>query len=178
MSQLLGVGWGAPLPPEDPACLPTHLVQEMKVRGQRGRTGYLLSREEAGSVATGTRSTHPVWASCLACLPGASLTSQSESPLSEAWPLRRPWPEQMTQSDPLAAPSGHPFRSGGHSPAKARASSVGTARRWRRSLLLPTSMMTMLLSAWSRSSFSQRSAFSARQVLGNVIYQQGTHSPR
>lgn len=44
VSQLLGVGWGAPLPsPGDPACLPTHLVQEMKVGGQRGRTGYLLS---------------------------------------------------------------------------------------------------------------------------------------
>ncbi|KAG7214602.1 hypothetical protein INR49_010494, partial [Caranx melampygus] len=42
----------------------------------------------------------------------------------------------------------------------ARASSVGTALRWRRSLLLPTSMMTMLLSAWSLSSFSQRSTFS------------------
>ena len=47
-----------------------------------------------------------------------------------------------------------------YQPAKARASSVGTALRWRRSLLLPTSMMTMLLSAWSLSSFSQRSTFS------------------
>lgn len=45
-------------------------------------------------------------------------------------------------------------------PAKARASSVGTALRWRKSLLFPTSMMTILLSAWSRSSFSQRSTFS------------------
>lgn len=45
-------------------------------------------------------------------------------------------------------------------PAKALASSVGTALRWRRSLLLPTSMITMLLSAWSCNSFSQRSAFS------------------
>lgn len=37
VSQLVGVGWGAPLR------LPTHLAQEMKVGGQRGRTGYLLS---------------------------------------------------------------------------------------------------------------------------------------
>lgn len=39
------------------------------------------------------------------------------------------------------------------------ASSRGTARMGR-SLLLPTSMMTMLGSAWSRSSLSQRSTFS------------------
>ena len=52
------------------------------------------------------------------------------------------------------------FFQGQHLPAKARASSVGTALRWRRSLLFPTSMMTMLLSAWSLSSFSQRSTFS------------------
>lgn len=44
--------------------------------------------------------------------------------------------------------------------AKALASSVGTARRCLKSLLLPTSMMTMLLSAWSRNSFSQRVTFS------------------
>lgn len=36
------------------------------------------------------------------------------------------------------------------------ASSVGTARRCLRSLLFPTSMMTMLESAWSRSSFNHR----------------------
>jgi len=40
------------------------------------------------------------------------------------------------------------------------ASSVGTARRCRKSLLLPTSMITILWSAWSRSSLSQRSTFS------------------
>lgn len=45
-------------------------------------------------------------------------------------------------------------------PANALASSVGTALRWRRSLLLPTNIITMLLSAWSWSSLSQRSAFS------------------
>lgn len=45
-------------------------------------------------------------------------------------------------------------------PANARASSVGTALRCRRSLLFPTSIMTMLLSAWSLSSFNQRSTFS------------------
>ena len=38
--------------------------------------------------------------------------------------------------------------------AKARASSVGTARRCLRSDLLPTNMITMLASAWSRSSRS------------------------
>lgn len=40
------------------------------------------------------------------------------------------------------------------SAAKLFASSVGTARRCLRSDLLPTSMMTMLESAWSRSSLS------------------------
>jgi hypothetical protein len=44
--------------------------------------------------------------------------------------------------------------------AKALASSVGTARRWRKSLLFPTSMMTMLASAWSRSSLSHLVTFS------------------
>ena len=43
-----------------------------------------------------------------------------------------------------------------NTPANAFASSVGTARRCLRSLLLPTSMMTMFESAWSRSSFSHR----------------------
>ena len=42
------------------------------------------------------------------------------------------------------------------SAANAFASSVGTARRCFKSLLLPTSITTMLLSAWSRSSLSQR----------------------
>ena len=44
--------------------------------------------------------------------------------------------------------------------AKAAASSVGTALRCFKSLLLPTNMMTMLESAWSRSSFNQRPALS------------------
>ena len=39
---------------------------------------------------------------------------------------------------------------------KAFASSVGTARRCFKSDLLPTSIMTMFESAWSRSSLSQR----------------------
>lgn len=47
-----------------------------------------------------------------------------------------------------------------HLPAKARASSVGTARRWRRSLLFPTSIITIFWSAWSRSSRSHLSTFS------------------
>lgn len=46
------------------------------------------------------------------------------------------------------------------SPAKARASSVGTVRRLSRSLLLPTSITTMWVSPCSYSSFSQRSALS------------------
>ena len=45
-------------------------------------------------------------------------------------------------------------------PAKSWASSVGTVRTLSRSLLLPTSMTTMWGSAWSYSSFSQRSALS------------------
>ena len=45
-------------------------------------------------------------------------------------------------------------------PAYAFASSVGTALRCLRSHLFPTNMMTMLESAWSRSSFNQRSTFS------------------
>src|SRR4051812_37454834 len=54
-----------------------------------------------------------------------------------------------------------PARSGLHDAlANCLASSVGTALRCRKSLLLPTSMMTMLLSAWSRSSFSHRVTFS------------------
>ena len=44
--------------------------------------------------------------------------------------------------------------------ANCLASSVGTARRCLKSLLFPTNMMTMLESAWSRSSFSHRSTFS------------------
>lgn len=40
--------------------------------------------------------------------------------------------------------------------ANCLASSVGTARRCLKSLLLPTSIMTMLESAWSRSSFNHR----------------------
>jgi hypothetical protein len=44
--------------------------------------------------------------------------------------------------------------------ANSRASSVGTARRCLKSLLFPTSMITMFVSAWSRSSFSQRVTFS------------------
>ena len=44
--------------------------------------------------------------------------------------------------------------------AKDLASSVGTALRCLRSDLFPTSMMTMLESAWSRSSRSHLSTFS------------------
>ena len=47
----------------------------------------------------------------------------------------------------------------GHAPANAFASSVGTARRCFKSLLFPTSMMTMFESAWSRSSFNHRVTF-------------------
>lgn len=43
-----------------------------------------------------------------------------------------------------------------HIPAKAFASSVGTARRCFKSLLFPTNIMMMLASAWSLSSFSHR----------------------
>lgn len=51
--------------------------------------------------------------------------------------------------------------SGGHYLlANALASSVGTALRCRKSLLLPTSMMTMFASAWSRNSLSHRVTFS------------------
>ena len=48
----------------------------------------------------------------------------------------------------------------GKIPANAFASSVGTARRCLKSDLLPTNMMTILESAWSRSSFNQRTTFS------------------
>ena len=44
--------------------------------------------------------------------------------------------------------------------ANCLASSVGTALRCLKSLLFPTSMMTMLESAWSRSSFNHRVTFS------------------
>ena len=44
--------------------------------------------------------------------------------------------------------------------AKVFASSVGTARRCFKSLLLPTNMITMFESAWSRSSFSHLVTFS------------------
>ena len=47
----------------------------------------------------------------------------------------------------------------GYGPANAFASSVGTARRCFKSLLFPTSMMTMFESAWSRSSFNHRVTF-------------------
>jgi len=39
------------------------------------------------------------------------------------------------------------------------AASVGTSLKWRRSLLLPTSMMTMLGAAFSRNSVNHRSTF-------------------
>ena len=63
-------------------------------------------------------------------------------------------------------------------PEKARASSVGTALRWRRSLLFPTSMMTMLLSAWSLSSFSQRSTFSYVRCLAMSYTRRAPTAPR
>ena len=63
-------------------------------------------------------------------------------------------------------------------PAKTRASSVGTALRWRRSLLFPTSMMTMLLSAWSLSSFSQRSTFSYVRCLAMSYTSRAPTAPR
>ncbi|CAA6672959.1 unnamed protein product [Spirodela intermedia] len=44
--------------------------------------------------------------------------------------------------------------------AKACESSTGTALRCRRSALLPTSMITMLASVWSLSSFSHRPTLS------------------
>ena len=46
-----------------------------------------------------------------------------------------------------------------HVPAKDFASSVGTALRCFKSLLFPTSMMTMFESALSRSSFNHRVTF-------------------
>ena len=47
----------------------------------------------------------------------------------------------------------------GDSPAKALASSVGTALRCFKSLLLPTSIMTMFESAWSLNSLSHLVTF-------------------
>ena len=44
--------------------------------------------------------------------------------------------------------------------AYALASSVETARKWPKSALFPTSMITMLESVWSRSSFNHLSTFS------------------
>ena len=45
-------------------------------------------------------------------------------------------------------------------PANALASSVGTARKCRKSDLLPTNIITIFASAWSRNSFSHLSTFS------------------
>ena len=50
------------------------------------------------------------------------------------------------------------------------ASSVCTERKCRRSLLLPTSMMTMLESAWSLSSFNHRSTFSKVTAIQNIAF--------
>ena len=50
-------------------------------------------------------------------------------------------------------------------PAYERASSVGTALRCRKSDLFPTSIITMLLSAWSLSSFSHLSTFSYLEMI-------------
>ncbi|KAF5778264.1 hypothetical protein HanXRQr2_Chr12g0545471 [Helianthus annuus] len=44
--------------------------------------------------------------------------------------------------------------------AKVFASSVVTARKWRKSDLFPTSIITMFESLWSLSSFSHLSTFS------------------
>ncbi len=63
-------------------------------------------------------------------------------------------------------------------PANALASSVGTARRCLRSLLFPTSIMTMLLSAWSRSSFNQRSTFSYVRCLAMSYTNNAPTAPR
>lgn len=59
------------------------------------------------------------------------------------WSVKSPW--FVGPQDELANPL---------------ASSVGTALRCLKSLLLPTSMMTMFASAWSRSSFSHLVTFS------------------
>lgn len=47
-----------------------------------------------------------------------------------------------------------------HLPANCLASSVGTALKCLKSLLFPTSMITIFESAWSRSSFNQRPTLS------------------
>ena len=63
-------------------------------------------------------------------------------------------------------------------PAYSFASSVGTALRCRKSHLLPTSMMTMLLSAWSLSSFNHRSTFSYVKCLAMSYTSRAPTAPR
>jgi hypothetical protein len=61
---------------------------------------------------------------------------------------------------------------------KALASSVGTARRCFKSDLLPTSMMTMFESAWSRSSLSQRCTFTYVPCLAMSYTSSAPTAPR
>ena len=116
---------------------------------------------------------HPVWASCLACLPDASLTSQSESHSQKHGPSR-PWPEQMTQSDPLAAlwPPLQVWQAltcegaglvRGHSSQVAQVALVAHQHDDD----VAVSMVPKLLQPALHVLI--------RQVLGNVIYQQGAH---
>ncbi len=62
-----------------------------------------------------------------------------------------------------------------HSLENAFASSVGTARRCFKSLLFPTSMMTMFESAWSRQLLQPPRHVDVRRMLGNVVHQQSTN---
>jgi len=63
-------------------------------------------------------------------------------------------------------------------PANERAWSVETARKCLRSFLLPTSMTTMLASAWSRSSLNQRSTFSNVRCLAMSYTTSAPTAPR
>jgi len=64
------------------------------------------------------------------------------------------------------------------SPANDLAWSVETARKCFRSFLFPTSMTTMLASAWSRNSFSQRSTFSNVRCLAISYTTKAPTAPR
>lgn len=115
---------------------------------QRGKTSPADAWEGRGQgerASTKHPQTHPpvrmFWKACSTLVASSADVSMKDSPFFSVGGGRVCYAQERVQRR-NRLPSQH-------TPAKLLASSVGTARRWRRSHLLPTSMITMLLSAWS-----------------------------
>lgn len=132
-----------------------HIGGLQRTRLDEGQALALAERLQAGRAVLFTRGS-------LRCVCRAAQACSARLPTS-SWRL----PQTQTMSarpapmPPFLRSIGpHGLQEAAAAPRPTLASSVCTERRWRRSLLLPTSMMTMLASAWSRSSLSHRSTFS------------------